>query len=237
VSRVALVTGGNRGIGLACARALADQGHRVAVTYRKQPPEVDGLLAVECDVTDRDAVLTAFDAVEAELGPVELLVCSAGVNHDTLLLTMREDTFESVLDTNLTGTFRVVQRAAKRMLRARWGRIVLIGSVAGQLGSAGQANYAASKAGLIGFGRSVARELASRNVTVNVVSPGPVDTDMLDALTDDQRALLTAAVPLGRIGTPEEVAAVVRFLCSDEAGYVTGAVVPVDGGMGMGVGS
>jgi 3-oxoacyl-[acyl-carrier protein] reductase len=234
MSRVALVTGGNRGIGLACARALAESDHRVAITYRKEPPDEPGLLAVECDVTDRQSVLNAFEAVEKELGPVEVLVCAAGANKDTLLLTMKEDDFESVLDTNLTGTFRVTQRAAKRMLRARWGRIIFIGSVVGQIGSGGQVNYAASKAGLVGFARSLARELAPRSITVNVVSPGPIDTDMLAAVDDDRRNLLTAVVPLGRIGQPEEVAAAVRFLASDDAAYVTGAVLPVDGGLGMG---
>jgi 3-oxoacyl-[acyl-carrier protein] reductase len=234
MSRVALVTGGNRGIGLACARVPAESDHRVAITYRKEPPDEPGLLAVECDVTDRQSVLNAFEAVENELGPVEVLVCAAGTNKDTLLLTMKEDDFESVLDTNLTGTFRVTQRAAKRMLRARWGRIIFIGSVVGQIGSGGQVNYAASKAGLVGFARSLARELAPRSITVNVVSPGPIDTDMLAAVDDDRRNLLTAVVPLGRIGQPEEVAAAVRFLASDDAAYVTGAVLPVDGGLGMG---
>jgi 3-oxoacyl-[acyl-carrier protein] reductase len=235
--RVALVTGGNRGIGLACARALADTGHRVAVTYRSEAPDVDGLLAVKCDVTDADAVEAAFDQVEAELGPVEVLVHAAGVNADTLLLMMKEEDFTRVLDANLTGAFRVAKRATKRMLRARWGRIVLVSSVVGQIGSAGQANYAASKAGLLGFGRSLARELAPRNITVNVVSPGPIDTDMLNALDDEQRALLVSLVPLGRVGRPEEVAAAVAFLASDDAAYVTGANLPIDGGLGMGVGS
>jgi 3-oxoacyl-[acyl-carrier protein] reductase len=235
--RVALVTGGNRGIGLACARALADAGHRVAVTYRSDAPEADGLLPVRCDVTDADAVEAAFAEVEEALGPVEVLVHAAGVNADTLLLMMKEEDFTKVLDANLTGAFRVAKRAAKRMLRARWGRIVLVSSVVGQIGSAGQANYAASKAGLLGFGRSLARELAARNITVNVVSPGPIDTDMLNALDDDQRGLLVSLVPLGRVGQPEEVAAAVTFLASDDAAYITGANLPIDGGLGMGVGS
>ncbi len=237
MSRVALVTGGNGGIGLACARALADGGYRVAVTYRREAPGEAGLLAVPCDVTDRQSVLDAFDAVEKELGPVEVLVCAAGSNKDTLLLTMKEEDFASVIDTNLTGAFRVTQRAAKRMLRARWGRIILVGSVVGQIGSAGQVNYAAAKAGLTGFARSLARELATRSITVNVVSPGPIDTEMLAALDDDRRNLLTATVPLARVGRPEEVAAAVCYLASDDAAYVTGAVLPVDGGLGMGVGS
>jgi 3-oxoacyl-[acyl-carrier protein] reductase len=235
--RVALVTGGNRGIGLACARALADAGHRVAVTYRTEAPQVDGLLPVRCDLTDAEAVESAFTEVEEQLGPVEVLVNAAGANADTLLLTMKEEQFTSVLDANLTGAFRVSKRAAKRMLRARWGRIILVGSVVGQIGSAGQANYAASKAGLVGFGRSLARELAPRNITVNVVSPGPIDTDMLNALSEEQRGLLVSIVPLARVGRPEEVAAAVTFLASDDAAYITGANLPVDGGLGMGVGS
>jgi 3-oxoacyl-[acyl-carrier protein] reductase len=235
--RVALVTGGNRGIGLACARALAEAGHRVAVTYRSDPPDEEGLLAVPCDVTDPDAVEAAFATIEEELGPVEVLVSAAGLNADTLLLMMKEEDFQRVVDANLTGTFRVTKRAARRMLRAHWGRIILVGSVVGQIGSAGQANYAATKAGLVGFARSVARELAPRGITVNVVSPGPIDTDMLRALDEDRRALLGGSVPLGRIGEPAEVAAAVAFLASDDAAYITGANLPVDGGLGMGVGS
>jgi 3-oxoacyl-[acyl-carrier protein] reductase len=235
--RVALVTGGNRGIGLACARALADAGHRVAITYRTDVPDEPGLLPVCCDLTDADAVEAAFTQVEEALGPVEVLVNAAGTNADTLLLMMKEEDFTSVIDANLTGAFRVAKRAAKRMLRARWGRIIFVGSVVGQIGSAGQTNYSASKAGLLGFGRSLARELAPRNITVNVVSPGPIDTDMLNALDDDRRNLLTSIVPLGRVGQPEEVAAAVAFLASDAAAYITGANLPIDGGLGMGVGS
>ena len=235
--RVALVTGGNRGIGLACARALAEAGHRVAVTYRTEAPDEPRLLPVCCDLTDAEAVEAAFTHIEDELGPVEVLVHAAGTNADTLLLMMKEEDFAGVLDTNLTGAFRVSKRAAKRMLRARWGRIILVGSVVGQIGSAGQANYAASKAGLVGFARSLARELAARNITVNVVSPGPIDTDMLRALDDERRAALTSIVPLGRVGEPDEVAATVAYLASDAAAYTTGANIPVDGGLGMGVGS
>lgn len=235
--RVALVTGGNRGIGLACARALAGAGLRVAVTYRTEAPDDADLHPVLCDVTDAASVEAAFVAVEAELGPVEVLVCAAGTNRDTLLLMMKEEDFAGVLDANLTGAFRVAKRAAKRMLRARWGRIILIGSVVGQIGSAGQSNYAASKAGLVGFARSLARELAPRSITVNVVSPGPIDTDMLRALDEGRRGLLTAIVPLGRMGRPDEVAAAVRFLASDDAAYITGANLPIDGGLGMGVGN
>ncbi|SCK30724.1 3-oxoacyl-[acyl-carrier-protein] reductase [Streptomyces sp. WMMB 714] len=238
MSRSVLVTGGNRGIGLAIARAFADAGDQVAVTYRSgEPPESlmkSGALAVRCDITDPEQVERAYKEIEEKHGPVEVLVANAGVTRDQLLLRMSEEDFGAVLDTNLTGTFRVVKRATKRMLRARSGRIVLISSVVGLLGSAGQANYAASKAGLIGFARSIARELGSRNITCNVVAPGFVDTDMTKALTDEQRANIVGQVPLGRYAQPEEVAASVRFLASEEAAYITGAVIPVDGGLGMG---
>ena len=232
--RIALVTGGSRGIGLAVARRLAADGERVAVTYRSSEPP-DDLFAVPCDVTDAEQVDAAFAAVEERFGgPVELLVSNAGVTRDGLLLRMSEDDFTSVVDANLTASFRVVKRAAKAMVRARTGRIVLVSSVVGLLGSAGQANYAASKSGLVGFARSLARELGSRSITVNVVAPGPVATDMIEALDDAQRAAITDAVPLGRVARPEEVAGVVSFLCGPDAAYVTGAVVPVDGGLGMG---
>lgn len=233
MSRSVLVTGGNRGIGLAIARAFVDAGDKVAVTYRSgEPPE--GFLAVRCDITDPEQVEGAYKEIEEKQGPVEVLVANAGVTRDQLLLRMSEEDFGSVLETNLTGTFRVTKRAAKRMLRARSGRIVLISSVVGLLGSAGQSNYAASKAGLVGFARSLARELGSRNITCNVIAPGFVDTDMTQALTDEQRANIVEQVPLGRYAQPEEVAASVRFLASDEAAYITGAVIPVDGGLGMG---
>ncbi len=233
VSRSVLVTGGNRGIGLAIARAFAEAGDRVAVTYRSgEPPE--GLLGVKCDITDSEQVEQAFKEIEAAQGPVEVLVANAGITRDTLLLRMSEEDFSSVLDTNLTGTFRVVKRATKGMLRARKGRVVLISSVVGLLGSAGQANYAASKAGLVGFARSVARELGSRNITCNVVAPGFVDTDMTAVLSEDRRAEIVSQVPLGRYASPAEIASAVRFLSSDEAAYITGAVIPVDGGLGMG---
>ncbi|WP_370092304.1 3-oxoacyl-[acyl-carrier-protein] reductase [Streptacidiphilus sp. MAP12-20] len=233
MSRSVLVTGGNRGIGLAIARAFAEAGDKVAVTYRSgEPPE--GLLGVKCDITDAEQVEQAFKEVEAAHGPVEVLVANAGITRDTLLLRMSEEDFTSVLDTNLTGTFRVVKRASKAMLRARKGRVVLISSVVGLLGSAGQANYAASKAGLVGFARSLARELGSRNITVNVVAPGFVDTDMTAVLGDERRAEIVAQVPLARYAAPEEIASAVRFLSSDEAAYITGAVIPVDGGLGMG---
>ncbi len=230
--RVVLVTGGNRGIGLAVARAFQAAGDRVAVTSRSG--EVDGFTTVACDVTSAEDVEAAFARVEAELGPVEVLVANAGITADQLLLSMKEDAFTRVVDTNLVGTYRVVRRATSRMIRARKGRIVLISSVVALTGSAGQSNYAASKAGLIGFGRSLARELGGRNVTVNIVSPGFVETDMTAVLPEARQAEILAAVPLGRMATADEVAAAVRWLASDEAGYVTGAVVPVDGGLGMG---
>jgi 3-oxoacyl-[acyl-carrier protein] reductase len=230
--RVVLVTGGNRGIGLAIAHLFGANGDRVAVTHRSQPAE--GFLSVPCDVTDSEAVDAAFDQVEAELGPVEILVSNAGANNDKLLLQMDTDAFAGVVDTNLTGTFRVVRRAAPKMLRARKGRIILISSVVAMSGSAGQSNYAASKAGMIGFARSLAREIARRNVTVNVVAPGFVATDMAAALPEERQAEIVAAVPLARLAAPEEIAAAVRFLASDDAAYITGAVIPVDGGLGMG---
>jgi 3-oxoacyl-[acyl-carrier protein] reductase len=233
VSRSVLVTGGNRGIGLAIARAFAEAGDKVAVTYRSgEPPE--GLLGVKCDITDSEQVEQAFKEIEAAHGPVEVLIANAGITRDMLLLRMSEEDFTAVLDTNLTGTFRVVKRASKAMLRARKGRVVLISSVVGLLGSAGQANYAASKAGLVGFARSLARELGSRNITVNVVAPGFVDTDMTAVLGEERRAEIVSQVPLARYAQPEEIAATVRFLSSEDAAYITGAVIPVDGGLGMG---
>jgi len=235
MSRVVLVTGGNRGIGLAIARAFAADGHKVAITMRSAAPEdAEGLLCVPCDVTDPEQVEAAFGRIEEELGPVEILVSNAGMTDDKLVLRMSDDDFARVLDANLVGGFRVAKRAVTKMMRARWGRIVFIGSVVGSIGQAGQANYAASKAGLVGLARSLAREFASRNITVNVVAPGPVATDMFDAVDDAMRDAITAAVPVGRLGEPSEVAAAVQFLASDAAGYVTGAVLPVDGGLGMG---
>ena len=232
--RIVLVTGGSRGIGLACARRFEALGDRVAVTHRSSPPP-EGLFAVPCDVTSSDDVDAAFTAVEEHFGgPVEILVSNAGVTRDGLLLRMSEDDFGAVVDANLTAAYRVVKRAARGMVKARRGRIVLVSSVVGMLGSAGQANYAASKAGLVGFARSVARELGSRSITVNVVAPGPVATDMTAALGDDRLAELTAMVPLARVADPDEIAGVVAFLASDDAAYITGAIVPVDGGLGMG---
>jgi 3-oxoacyl-[acyl-carrier protein] reductase len=233
VSRTVLVTGGARGIGLACAQRFAALGDQVAVTYNTSAPP-DGLFGVPCDVTSGDSVDAAFSAVEDRFGPVEVLVSNAGITRDGLLLRMSEANFTSVVDTNLTAAYRVTKRAAQHMLRARSGRIILLSSVVGLLGSAGQANYAASKAGLVGFARSVARELGSRNITVNVVAPGPVATDMTAALGDKRLAELTEAVPLGRMASTDEIAGVVAFLASADAAYITGAVIPVDGGLGMG---
>ncbi|UZJ26202.1 3-oxoacyl-ACP reductase FabG [Rhodococcus antarcticus] len=232
-ARSVLVTGGNRGIGLAIARALSADGHRVAVTHRGSgAPE--GLFGVRCDVTDTAAVDAAFTAVEAEQGPVEVLVSNAGITDDGLLMRMSEDSFTSVLDANLTAAYRVAKRASRGMLKARWGRMVFISSVVGLSGAPGQVNYAASKAGLVGLSRSIARELGSRSITANVVAPGYVDTDMTAVLSEDRRAAITASIPLARQARPEEVASAVSWLASDGAGYVTGAVIPVDGGIGMG---
>ncbi|MCU7822272.1 3-oxoacyl-[acyl-carrier-protein] reductase [Kitasatospora sp. DSM 101779] len=238
MSRSVLVTGGNRGIGLAIAKAFAEAGDKVAITSRsgEVPAELAAheVLAVKCDITDAAQVDAAFAEIEEKQGAVEVLVANAGITKDTLLLRMSEDDFSSVIETNLTGTFRVVKRAATKMLRARKGRVVLISSVVGLLGSPGQANYAASKAGLVGFARSLARELGSRNITINVVAPGFVDTDMTAVLSEERRKEIVSGVPLGRYAAPAEVAAAVRFLSSDEAAYITGAVIPVDGGLGMG---
>ncbi|CAB4675529.1 unannotated protein [freshwater metagenome] len=233
MSRVVLITGGSRGIGLACAQRFAQLGDKVAVTYNSSPPPEE-FFGVKCDVTDTAQVDAAFKAVEEHFGPVEILVSNAGITKDTLLLRMSEADFSNVVDANLTAAFRVVKRATQGMLKARKGRIILMSSVVGLLGSAGQANYAASKAGLVGFARSLARELGSRSITVNVVAPGPVATDMTAALGEDRLKELTSAVPLNRMATPEEIAGVVAFLAGDDGAYITGAVIPVDGGLGMG---
>jgi 3-oxoacyl-[acyl-carrier protein] reductase len=232
MARVALVTGGNRGIGLACAGTLAAAGYQVAVTSRST--DVDGFVTARCDQTDPEQVDAAVAIVEDRLGPVEVLVANAGVTRDGLLLTMADEAFTSVVDANLTGTFRMVRRCVKGMVRGRFGRIVLVGSVVGLAGSGGQVNYAASKAGLVGMARSLARELGSRNITANVVAPGFIDTDMTAELPEERRAEVLKQIPLGRFATPEEVARVVTWLAGDDAAYVTGAVIPVDGGLGMG---
>ena len=233
MSRVVLITGGSKGIGLACARRFAALGDHVAVTYNSTPPPSD-FFGVKCDVTVASEVDAAFAAVEEKFGPVEILVSNAGVTKDVLLIRMSEADFTDVLDANLTGAFRVVKRATQGMLRARKGRIILMSSVVGLLGSAGQANYAASKAGLVGFARSLARELGSRSITVNVIAPGPVATDMTAALSEERLKELSAAVPLSRVATADEIAGVVCFLAGPDAAYITGAVIPVDGGLGMG---
>ncbi|MGK8512656.1 3-oxoacyl-ACP reductase FabG1 [Nocardia asiatica] len=232
-SRSVLVTGGNRGIGLAVAQRLLADGHKVAVTHRGSGVP-DGLFGVKCDVTDSESVDDAFAEVEAHQGPVEVLVANAGITDDTLLMRMNEDQFTRVIDANLTGAFRVAKRANRAMLRARWGRIIFLGSVVGLAGVPGQVNYAASKAGVIGMARSITRELGSRSITANVVAPGFIETDMTNAMEDKYKEMALQAIPLQRYGKPEDVAAVISFLASDDAGYITGAVIPVDGGMGMG---
>lgn len=231
--RSVLITGGNRGIGLAIAHRFAADGHRVAVTVRSGEPPA-GLFAVKCDVTEPATVDSAFDEVAAEQGPVEVLISNAGVTRDGLIARMSEQTFTSVLDTNLTGAFTVTRRALRGMLRARWGRIVYLSSVVGLSGAAGQTNYAASKSGLIGLARSVAREVGSRGITANVVAPGFVVTGMTESISEKRTAELLGQIPLGRRAEPAEIAEVVHFLAGEGAGYVTGAVVPVDGGLGMG---
>ena len=233
MSRSVLVTGGNRGIGRAIAEAFLAQGDKVAITYRSgEPPE--GFLAVRCDVTDADQVDRAFAEIEEQHGPVEVLVANAGITRDTLVLRMSDDDWDTVIETNLTGSFRVAKRAARGMLRLRRGRIIFISSVVGLLGSAGQTNYAASKAGLVGMSRSLARELGSRSITANVVAPGFVETEMTGVLPEEKKAEYLGQIPLGRYATTDEVAATVTWLASDGAAYVTGAVIPVDGGLGMG---
>jgi 3-oxoacyl-[acyl-carrier protein] reductase len=232
-SRTVLVTGGNRGIGFAIAAEFAAQGHRVAVTARSGEGPA-GTLTVRADVTDGAALDAAFAEVEGKLGAVEVVVANAGITRDTLLLRMSDDDFDSVVDTNLGGAFRVVKRASKGMLKAKFGRVILISSVVGMLGSAGQVNYAASKSGLIGIARSLTRELGSRGITANVVAPGFIETEMTAELPAEKQAEYRASIPAGRFATPDEVARVVVWLAGDDAGYISGAVIPVDGGLGMG---
>lgn len=232
-SRVVLVTGGSKGIGYGIAARLAAVGHQVAATYRSGdvPP---GVLGVQCDITDAGQVEAAFAQVEAALGNVEVLVANAGITRDGLLMRMSDEDWDQVIATNLTGTFRVARRASRTMMRGRFGRIIMISSVVGLLGSAGQVNYAASKSGLIGLARSLTRELGSRNITANVIAPGFIETDMTAALSEDQVKGYQAQIPLKRLGGVEDIAACVEFLASDAAGYISGAVIPVDGGLGMG---
>ncbi|SFS04255.1 3-oxoacyl-[acyl-carrier protein] reductase [Microbacterium sp. cf046] len=231
--RVVLVTGGNRGIGRATAERFVAEGYRVAVTVRSgEGPE--GTLTVRADVTDAAAVDAAFTEVEAKLGPVEIVVANAGITKDTLLLRMTEDDFDSVISTNLGGAFRVVKRASKGMLRAKWGRVILISSVVGLYGGAGQINYAASKSALVGFARSLTRELGSRGITANVVAPGFIETEMTASLPDDLQAEYKRSIPAARFATTDEVAGVITWIASDDAAYISGAVIPVDGGLGMG---
>jgi 3-oxoacyl-[acyl-carrier protein] reductase len=233
--RVVLVTGGNRGIGLATAKRFQAAGHKVAITARSgAADDAEGLTVVRCDVTSSESVDAAVAEIEESLGTIEVLVSNAGITKDGLVLRMSDDDFADVVDANLTGGFRVARRVVKGMMRARWGRMVFVSSVVGLGGQAGQANYAASKAGLVGLARSLAKEFASRNITVNVVAPGPIATDMLAALNDEQRATMLAMVPAGRLGAPDEVAAAIAFLASEDAGYITGTVLPVDGGLSMG---
>ena len=230
--RTVLITGGTRGIGLACARAFAAGGDRVAVLSRSTT--TDEFPCFACDVADAAAVDDTFGKVEAELGKVQVVVSNAGITRDTLLARMSDDDWQSVIDTNLTGAFHVARRAIGPMMKARWGRFIFVSSVGAYLGAPGQTNYAATKAGLIGFARSIAREYGSRNITANIVTPGPIDTDMTSGMADDWRDRVATSVPAGRFGTADEVAAAVRFLASAEAAFITGAILPVDGGLAMG---
>jgi 3-oxoacyl-[acyl-carrier protein] reductase len=232
-ARTVLITGGNRGIGFAIAEEFVALGHRVAVTARSGEGPV-GSLTVRADVTDAASLDAAFTEVEGKLGPVEVVVANAGITRDTLLLRMSEDDFTDVIDTNLSGAFRVIKRASKGMLKARFGRIILVSSVVGLLGSAGQVNYSASKSGLIGLARSITRELGSRGITANVVAPGFIETDMTAVLPEEQQADYKKSIPAGRFATASEVAKAIAWLAGDDAGYISGAVIPVDGGLGMG---
>jgi len=230
---IALVTGGNRGIGLAIARSLQSEGHRVVITYRSgTPPE--GFDAVQMDVTDGQSVESAFAKIESEIGQPEIIVANAGITKDTFVMRMMDEDFESVIDANLTGAFRVAKRATKGLLKLKRGRLIFVGSVVGSVGAAGQVNYSASKSGLVGMARSFARELGSRGITANVIAPGFVETDMTSSLDEKRRSDIAAQVPLGRFCSAEEIAEVVSFIASSKASYITGAIIPVDGGLGMG---
>lgn len=231
--RVVLVTGGNRGIGFAIASEFLSQGHKVAVTARSGAGPA-GSMTVVADVTDGDSLDQAIAEVEGKLGPIEVLVANAGITRDTLLLRMSDEDFEAVVNTNLSGVFRVVKRVTKSMLKAKFGRVIMIGSVVGLLGSAGQVNYSATKSGLVGMARSITRELGAKNITANVVAPGFINTDMTAELGEDLAGKYRSQIPAGRFAEPEEVAKVVTWLASDDAGYISGAVIPVDGGLGMG---
>lgn len=233
-TRTVLVTGGNRGIGRAIAELFITEGHRVAVTSRSGDGGPDGALTVQADVTDQASVDRALSEIEAELGTVEVLVANAGITKDTLLLRMSEDDFSSVVDTNLTGAFRVIKRASKGMLKARFGRVVLISSVVGLYGSPGQLNYAAAKSGLVGMARSLTRELGGRGITANVIAPGFIETDMTAALPEAKQQEYLGAIPAGRFGQVDEIAKAVAWISGDDAAYISGAVIPVDGGLGMG---
>lgn len=233
MARVVLVTGGNRGIGLSVAKTFAAAGDTVVVTSRSGEP-IEGLHVVQCDVSDSASVDAAFDKIEAEIGPVEVAVANAGITRDGLIMRMSDDDINDVLNTNLFGAIRVARRASRAMMKARTGRLIFVSSVVGLMGSAGQVNYSASKAGLVGAARSLARELGSRGITANVIAPGFVDTDMTAELTDDRKNEILGNVPLGRYASPQEIADAAFFLASDHASYITGAVIPVDGGLGMG---
>lgn len=233
MSRVVVVTGGNRGIGAAIASSFVALGDKVVVLSRSgQCPE--GAIGIKCDVSSTESVEAAFDQLESQIGAPEVVIANAGVTKDTLLMRMTDSDIDSVLNTNLFGAIRIARRASKAMLKARKGRLIFVGSVVGLLGSAGQVNYAASKSGLVGVARSIARELGPRGVTANVIAPGFVDTDMTAVLSDEQKKSIVASVPLGRYATPDEIASVAVFLASESASYITGAVIPVDGGLGMG---
>jgi 3-oxoacyl-[acyl-carrier protein] reductase len=233
MAKVAFVTGANRGIGSSIAQRLQEDGYLVAASYRTEPPDNSNLFPVKCDITNQQEVDQAFTNIEKNLGPVEILVASAGITKDNLLPRMTEDEFTDVIDANLTSGYRLAKRAIKPMMKQKWGRIIFISSVVGSTGQAGQANYAASKAGLVGLARSIAKEFASRNITANVVAPGPVNTDMIKELSEQQQQNILASVPLGRFAEPAEIAAAVSFLASDNAGFITGTIIPVDGGVGM----